>query len=345
MAYGLLDRPSRRKPSSVDPDFEDRQDSQRALLPYRRSVGRAAVTGSETRNGRRRCARARSARARRQDRSADLRRADRASVREGRRHVRRAGHPRRVGDVHDRPGEQLGRRATTTVTVRRRAGSRADGRRRTSPAHRRRARHAALRLREARRRRDRLRVVPHDEGRGDHRDDRPQPRQGTDSRSASATRESIVDPNKEIVSGYSANVMPTNYGTALTEPGARRARQLRLPQHQHPRPRPRPTGEPGNDHEHPVATGTRGRSRDERRPAVERLVLHRVLPPAGETSSVDPGFTPGSRRTRPFHARGSAAHPGSAGWRAPPPRRPASRTPVRSPRHGSSGPPPPSPGP
>ena len=35
---------------------------------------------------------------------------------------------------------------------------------------------------------------------------------------ASATRESTVDPNKEIVSGYSANVMPANYGTALTEP-------------------------------------------------------------------------------------------------------------------------------
>jgi hypothetical protein len=33
---------------------------------------------------------------------------------------------------------------------------------------------------------------------------------------ASATRESIVDPNKEIISGYSANIMPTNYGTALT---------------------------------------------------------------------------------------------------------------------------------
>ena len=33
---------------------------------------------------------------------------------------------------------------------------------------------------------------------------------------ASATRESIVDPNKEIVPGYSANVMPTNYGKALT---------------------------------------------------------------------------------------------------------------------------------
>jgi transposase-like protein len=52
----------------------------------------------------------------------------------------------------------------------------------------------------------------------------------------------------------------------------------------------------------------------------------------------------GSRRTRPFHARGSAAHPGSAGWLAPRPRRPASHTPVRSLRHGSSGPPPPSPG-
>src|SRR5205823_2352095 len=52
----------------------------------------------------------------------------------------------------------------------------------------------------------------------------------------------------------------------------------------------------------------------------------------------------GSRRTRPFHARGSAVHPGSAGWHAPPPRRPASRTPGRSPRHGSPGPPPPSPG-
>lgn len=34
---------------------------------------------------------------------------------------------------------------------------------------------------------------------------------------ASATRESVVDPNKEIIPGYSANVMPTNYGTALTK--------------------------------------------------------------------------------------------------------------------------------
>jgi mono/diheme cytochrome c family protein len=34
---------------------------------------------------------------------------------------------------------------------------------------------------------------------------------------ASATRESVIDPNKEIVPGYSANVMPTNYGTALTK--------------------------------------------------------------------------------------------------------------------------------
>jgi mono/diheme cytochrome c family protein len=35
---------------------------------------------------------------------------------------------------------------------------------------------------------------------------------------AKAARESIVDPNKEIIPGYSANVMPTNYGTALTKP-------------------------------------------------------------------------------------------------------------------------------
>jgi mono/diheme cytochrome c family protein len=30
------------------------------------------------------------------------------------------------------------------------------------------------------------------------------------------TRESVVDPNKEIVPGYRANVMPSNYATALT---------------------------------------------------------------------------------------------------------------------------------
>src|SRR5581483_6607597 len=75
--------------------------------------------------------------------------------------------------------------------------------------------------------------------------------------------------------------------------------------------------------------------------------------PLGERSGSTRGRTgtsgwpakAGSRRTRPFHARGPAAHPGSAGWPAPPPRRPPGRTPVRSPRHGSSGPPPPSPGP
>jgi mono/diheme cytochrome c family protein len=33
---------------------------------------------------------------------------------------------------------------------------------------------------------------------------------------AAATRESIVDPNKEIVPGYPRNVMPPNYATALT---------------------------------------------------------------------------------------------------------------------------------
>ncbi len=34
---------------------------------------------------------------------------------------------------------------------------------------------------------------------------------------ASATLESIVDPNKEIATGYPADVMPKNYGTALTK--------------------------------------------------------------------------------------------------------------------------------
>jgi hypothetical protein len=53
----------------------------------------------------------------------------------------------------------------------------------------------------------------------------------------------------------------------------------------------------------------------------------------------------GSRRTPPSRARGCAAGPGSAGWRSPPPRRQAGRTPVRSPRRGSSVLPPPSPAP
>jgi mono/diheme cytochrome c family protein len=34
---------------------------------------------------------------------------------------------------------------------------------------------------------------------------------------ASATRESTVDPNKEIATGYSANVMPNDYGTKLNK--------------------------------------------------------------------------------------------------------------------------------
>jgi hypothetical protein len=33
----------------------------------------------------------------------------------------------------------------------------------------------------------------------------------------SAVRESTVDPNKEIATGYSANIMPKNYGAALTK--------------------------------------------------------------------------------------------------------------------------------
>jgi cytochrome c553 len=34
---------------------------------------------------------------------------------------------------------------------------------------------------------------------------------------ASATLESTVDPNKEIATGFKANIMPTNYATALTK--------------------------------------------------------------------------------------------------------------------------------
>jgi mono/diheme cytochrome c family protein len=34
---------------------------------------------------------------------------------------------------------------------------------------------------------------------------------------ASAARESIVDPNKEIIKGYAADVMPKNYGAALNK--------------------------------------------------------------------------------------------------------------------------------
>ena len=44
-----------------------------------------------------------------------------------------------------------------------------------------------------------------------------------------------------------------------------------------------------------------------------------------------------TRRSRSYHARGSAGHLGSAGWHAPRRRPPARRTRVRSPRHGSSG--------
>ena len=73
--------------------------------------------------------------------------------------------------------------------------------------------------------------------------------------------------------------------------------------------------------------------------------VNRLLSTSQPAASGSQSSRAGSRRTRRFRARGSAARPGSAGWRAPRPRRPASRTPVRSPRRGSSGPPPPSPGP
>jgi hypothetical protein len=95
-----------------------------------------------------------------------------------------------------------------------------------------------------------------------------------------------------------------------------------------------------------------GSVRVQQLPVRNRLV--RRCPPVflsrPETRAFPPRIAPqspraGSRRTRPFHGRGSAAHFGSAGWLAPRPRRPASRTPVQSLRHGSSGPLPPSPGP
>lgn len=53
----------------------------------------------------------------------------------------------------------------------------------------------------------------------------------------------------------------------------------------------------------------------------------------------------GARCVRRFRARESAARPESAGWRSPPRRQPAGRTPSRPPRRGSSGHPPPSPDP
>ncbi len=61
------------------------------------------------------------------------------------------------------------------------------------------------------------------------------------------------------------------------------------------------------------------------------------------TSTAPDRARAGPRRTRSCRGRGSAARRGSAGWPAPPPRRPAGRTPVRSRRRGSSGHPPPSP--
>ena len=80
----------------------------------------------------------------------------------------------------------------------------------------------------------------------------------------------------------------------------------------------------------------------------------RIRQPRNRTRSTQPDGcceqainSPGkrSRRTPPSRARGSAARPRSAGLRAPPPRRPAGRTPVRSLRRESSGHPPPSRGP
>jgi hypothetical protein len=67
------------------------------------------------------------------------------------------------------------------------------------------------------------------------------------------------------------------------------------------------------------------------------------VPTAAQIDAYD--ASAGFRRSRPFRARESAARHGSAGWHAPPPPLPAGRTPGRSPRRGSSGPQPLSPGP
>src|SRR4051794_16583212 len=69
--------------------------------------------------------------------------------------------------------------------------------------------------------------------------------------------------------------------------------------------------------------------------------LTRRAPLPERALTIRSGLTAGARRTRRLRARGSAARPGSAGWRPRHRRRPAGRTPVRSRRHGSSGPPPP----
>lgn len=72
-------------------------------------------------------------------------------------------------------------------------------------------------------------------------------------------------------------------------------------------------------------------------------------PPAASISpircTVAGAVRAGSRPTRPSRARGCAGRPGSAGWRDLRRRRRAGRTPARSPRRGSSGLAPSSPGP
>src|SRR2546426_9013510 len=73
------------------------------------------------------------------------------------------------------------------------------------------------------------------------------------------------------------------------------------------------------------------------------LTTQRVSPNLASTRSGLVTSRGGSRCTRPFHSHVSTARPQSTASLVRLPRQPASRTPVRSPHHESSGPPPPSP--
>ena len=142
------------------------------------------------------------------------------AVREGRRDLRRAGHPRGAGDVHDRPGDQQQWKPTRS---RRSPPQPTSSAGQSTPGGQ-----APPLTGDALGKQLFVSGKP-DVGAigcGSCHTMKAAGTTGTigpnldkelTADPASATRESIVDPNKEIVPGYSANVMPTNYGTALTK--------------------------------------------------------------------------------------------------------------------------------
>ena len=180
-----------------------------------------------------------------------------------------------------------------TVTVQAAAAGHADRARQGAAPHGRRARRAAVRLGQARRRRHRLRLVPHDEGRGRHGTMGPNLDKELTADPASATRESIVDPNKEIVPGYSANVMPTNYGTAFTSRSSTRSSTTSTTA---PTPRPRQASR-GEDHEHPVSDRHAGAVTRRTAGRVGRLVLARDFVRPRLSSATIPSVGLGWSRT------------------------------------------------